>query len=66
MLDKAPSTDKLICVPWDKEPDVPVKVTVPLAEGAFEAAERLNCSEVPGVRVTVDGETVTPDGNPAI
>ena len=43
-------------------PAVPVNVTVAVAEGAEDAAERLTDCGVPGARVNVEGDPVTPEG----
>ena len=47
-------------------PAVPANWTVAVAAGAEAAAARLTCSGVPGVRVNVAGDAVTPDGAPLI
>ena len=45
-------------------PAVPVNSTVAVAVGAGAAAERVTCCGVPGVSAKVDGDAVTPEGNP--
>ena len=49
----------------DKEPDVPLTVTVALPVAADAPAVNVIDCGVPGVRVNVDGLTVTPVGSPA-
>src|SRR5271157_4827969 len=46
------------------EPETPVTDTWVLPGVAFEAAEKTNEPLFPTVNVRVDGETVTPEGNP--
>lgn len=46
------------------EPEVPVKVIVNVPTAAVEAAVRLSDAALPGVRVSVEGLTVTPVGRP--
>ena len=47
-------------------PEVPVNWTVAVEDAAEEAAESETCCGVPGVRVNVDGEAVTPEGRPVM
>jgi hypothetical protein len=47
------------------EPEVPVNVMVALLLGAFGSAVRVTFCDVPGVRFSVEGVTVTPAGSPA-
>lgn len=48
-----------------REPEVPVKVIVGVADGALRAAVRVVVAEsCAGVRVRVDGLAVTPEGSP--
>lgn len=50
-----------------REPEVPVKVTVGVADAAVMTAERVVLAEGwAGVRVSVDGLAVTPVGRPVI
>jgi hypothetical protein len=49
---------------WDKVEDVPVKVMVPVALAAVEAAARVIFCGTAGVTLTVVGEAVTPAGSP--
>ena len=46
--------------------EVPVNVTVAFELIAFEEAVNVTCCAVPGVRVMLRGETVTPGGTPVI
>jgi hypothetical protein len=50
-----------VCV---NEPDVPVKVTVPVPAGVPAAAVNVTVEAVPGLKVNEDGWAVTPVGNP--
>lgn len=51
---------------WLRVPEVPTTCTVTAPTMALGAAEKLTCCGVPGVRLTIDGEAVTPEGNPPI
>jgi hypothetical protein len=46
--------------------DVPVKVIVGMADATSSAAASVMDCGVPGVRLSVAGEAVTPDGSPEI
>ena len=49
---------------WLRVPDVPVNCTVEVLAAADDAAVKLTCNGVPGVRVSVAGDVVTPVGSP--
>jgi hypothetical protein len=49
---------------WLSEPEVPVKVRVAVVDAADAFAETVTDRGVPGVRVTLEGEAVTPVGKP--
>ena len=50
----------------DSEPACPFMLTFATPTAAFAAAVNVIDCAVPGVRVSVDGEAVTPAGSPAI
>src|SRR6202034_4384759 len=49
---------------WLSMPDVPVNTTVEVLVAADAAAVKLTCCGVPGVRVKLLGDAVTPAGSP--
>ena len=49
---------------WVNEPEVPVRVTFAFPVAALAAAVTVVFCAVPGVRFSVDGLAVTPDGRP--
>ena len=51
---------------WLRVPDVPVRVTVALPDAATEAAVSVTFCAVPGVKESVAGLAVTPEGSPVI
>jgi hypothetical protein len=52
---------------WVREPEVPVRVRVGLADGAVAAAVSVMVADgCEGVRVRVDGLAVTPEGSPVM
>ena len=57
-------TDSARLALCESEAEVPVKVTVALADAAFAAAVSVVFCGVPGVRLSVDGLAVTPEGSP--
>lgn len=59
-----PFTVRFTPAPCVKDPDFPVKVTVPFEPVAFEAAVNVTGCGVPGCNVIGLGETLTPAGAP--
>ena len=65
-MERGPVTDKLSFTVCERVPDVPLKVTLPVAVAAPCGAEKMTCCFVPGVKVKAEGEADTPDGRPEV
>ena len=65
-MERGPVTDKLRFTVCDKAPDVPLKVTLPVAAATPCVAEKIICCFVPRVNVKAEGATDTPVGRPEV